>query len=253
LKRLLWTLAFGLAALGAEAEEVVLGLSRAEVPITATFNGSEILVFGAIKREQPIPEGAPLEVVVTIAGPQQPIEIRRKARRFGLWVNASSVRVGAAPSFYAVAATGRLGDVISETEDLRHQISIPRAMRTIGAVEDDPDAEAFVDALIRIRQQEGIYQVFDRGVALDEETLFRTAVFLPPRLMEGDYAARIFLLRDQNVIDRYETVIEVRKVGLERWLFNLSQGAPLVYGLMAVALAIVAGWAASAATRLLRG
>ena len=36
------------------AEEVVLGISHDEVAITATFDGSEILVFGAIKRETKI-------------------------------------------------------------------------------------------------------------------------------------------------------------------------------------------------------
>ncbi len=39
------------------AEEVVLGLSKKHVSITANFDGSEILIFGAVKREAPIPEG----------------------------------------------------------------------------------------------------------------------------------------------------------------------------------------------------
>ena len=38
-------------------EEVVLGLSQNRVAITANFDGSEILVFGAVKREASIPDG----------------------------------------------------------------------------------------------------------------------------------------------------------------------------------------------------
>ena len=41
-----------LPALG-QAEEVVLGLSRNNVAITANFDGSELLIFGAVKREEP--------------------------------------------------------------------------------------------------------------------------------------------------------------------------------------------------------
>lgn len=234
-------------------EEVVLGLSQEEIPITATFTGSEILVFGAVKRFGPLPEGPPLQVVVTIAGPQAPVEVRRKQRRFGIWVNTSSVRIGAAPSFYAVAASGTLPQVISETEDLRHQITIPRVMRTVGAVTDDPDAPEFTDALMRIRESEGVYQILENSVAFDDQTLFWTGVFLPPRLTEGEFTTRIFLTRDRKVIDQYETVIDVRKVGLERWLFTLAHEQPLVYGLMALALAAFAGWVASFATRVLRG
>ena len=41
----------------ASGEEIVLGMSQDEVAITATFDGSNILVFGAIKRESTIPNG----------------------------------------------------------------------------------------------------------------------------------------------------------------------------------------------------
>ncbi|MDG2379133.1 MAG: TIGR02186 family protein, partial [Tateyamaria sp.] len=52
----------------AAAETVVLGLSQNKVSITTNFDGSEILVFGAVKREKPIPKGSPLEVIVTVSG-----------------------------------------------------------------------------------------------------------------------------------------------------------------------------------------
>ena len=46
--------------------------------------------------------------------------------------------------------------------------------------------------------------------------------------------------------------IEVRKVGLERWLYRLAFDQPLLYGLMSLAVAVIAGWGASAAFRKLR-
>ena len=58
----------------ASGEEIVLGMSQDEVAITATFDGSNILVFGAIKRESAIPEGE-LGVIVTIAGPSEPVAV----------------------------------------------------------------------------------------------------------------------------------------------------------------------------------
>ncbi|MEO0371845.1 MAG: TIGR02186 family protein, partial [Pseudomonadota bacterium] len=70
------TLCLLLLALPARAEEVVLGLSQDEVAITATFDGSQILVFGAVKREEPIPAGPPLQVVVAASGPSEPLLVR---------------------------------------------------------------------------------------------------------------------------------------------------------------------------------
>src|SRR6056297_351190 len=239
-------------ALPARGEQVVLGLSQNEVAITANFDGSRILVFGAIKRETPIPEGPPLEVVVTVSGPSKPVTVRRKERVFGIWVNTDSVLVDSAPSFYAVATSGPLDTVLKDVEDLRHQVSIERAIRSVGAAMHIREAQAFADAVVRIREKNGLYKIVENSVAVDEQTLFRTAIDMPANLTEGEYSTRIFLTRDGNVISIYETTIDVRKVGLERWLYNLSRQQPFLYGLMSLAIAIAAGWGASAAFRILR-
>jgi uncharacterized protein (TIGR02186 family) len=234
------------------AEQVVLGLSRDNVAITTRFDGSDILIFGAVKRERPIPTDAPLEVIITVQGPSEPVMVRRKERRLGIWVNTAALEVDAAPSFYAVATTGPLREVLSDTEDLRHKISIDRAIRSVGAPQEIVDGASFTDAIIRIREAAGQYQQLEGQVALDQETLFRTEIVLPSDLTEGDYATRIFLTRNGSVIARHEGWINVRKVGLERWLFALSRQQPLLYGLMSLAIAIAAGWGASAAFQALR-
>lgn len=234
------------------AEEVVLGLSRDQVSITTRFEGSDILIFGAVKREQPIPDGPELDVIVTVQGPSEPVMVRRKANRFGIWINTDAVEVDAAPSFYAVASSGPLTEVLNDIEDLRHKVSIGRAIRSVGAPMNIENSASFTEALIRIRQGNGLYQRLDDQVAVDQQTLFRTAIRLPANLTEGDYATRIFLARGGEVISHFETTIDVRKVGMERWLFTLSREQPLVYGLMSLAIAIAAGWGASAAFRMLR-
>lgn len=237
---------------GAQAEEVVLGLSQEQVSITTRFEGSEIIIFGAVKREEPIPDGPELDVIITLVGPSEPVMVRRKANRFGIWINTDAVEVDAAPSFYAVASSGPLDQVLTAVEDLRHKISINRAIRSVGAPETISDTSSFTEALIRIRSENGLYQRLDDQVVVDQQTLFRTSISMPANLTEGDYAARIFLARGGAVLSQFETTIDVRKVGLERWLFTLSRQQPLVYGLMSLAIAIAAGWGASAAFRLLR-
>ena len=62
-------------------------------------------------------------------------------------------------------------------------------------------------------------------------------------------AAEFFLVRDRQVISSAATIIRVEKTGIERWLYNLSRNQPLIYGLMSVGLALLAGWLANAAFR----
>lgn len=187
------------------AEEIVLGLSADEVGITATFDGSDILVFGAIKRDAPIPSGSALDVIVAVTGPLTPVTMRKKDRRFGIWINSEVALIDAAPSFYAVATTGPLPEILRDTEDLRHSITIPRAIRSIG--NEVTDSAAFTEALIRIRTDEGLYSLLEGAVDLTEQTLFRSRIALPANLTEGRYDARIFLVRDGAVIDVFEAPI----------------------------------------------
>ena len=125
-------------------------------------------------------------------------------------------------------------------------------IRSVGAPQDIADSPAFTEALIRVREANGLYSLHEGTVQLAENTLFRTDVDLPANLVEGDYRTRFFLLRDRQVVAMTETAIYVRKVGLERWLYDLAQRQPAVSGVLALAIAALAGWAASTAFRLLR-
>jgi uncharacterized protein (TIGR02186 family) len=233
-------------------EMIVAGLSQNRVSITADFDGSEILIYGAVKREAPAPTDNPMEVIITVEGPSTDLVIRRKEKVAAIWLNRAAVKIDSAPSFYAVATTGPLGVILSNTEDQRHKITISRAIRAVGISAEADNAAGFVEALQRIRLKEDIYRVDQGAVEFVEETLFRTDVALPSNLTEGDYLVRIFLLRGGVVVDDQERVIGVSKAGLERFLFNLAHEQPFVYAAISLLLAAFAGWAASAGFRFLR-
>ena len=114
------------------------------------------------------------------------------------------------------------------------------------------DVVPYTAALIRLREANRLYRLDQGSVKLVDQTLFRADVRLPANLIEGDYKTRIFLLRDGRVIDVYRAPIEVRKVGLERWLYRMAFDQPLLYGLMSLAVAVAAGWGASGIFRKLR-
>jgi len=234
------------------SEQIVAGLSRDDVDITTSFDGSEIIIYGAIKRESRIPQGEPLDVIVVVEGPSQALTVRHKERRLGIWINTGRVSIGSAPSFYVVASTRPLHLILTPEEDQRYRVSIPLAMRAFAGPMEVEDAVPYTEALIRLRRAADLYRQDDGAVRLAEQTLFRADVRLPANLIEGYYSTRIFLLRDGKVIDTFRAPIEVRKVGLERWLYRLALGQPFIYGIMSLAIAVAAGWGASAAFRLVK-
>jgi uncharacterized protein (TIGR02186 family) len=247
-----------LTALPAAATEIIGALSQNRVSLTANFSGSEILIFGAIRRDpfeiwnDPTPQVSPFDVVIVIEGPRTPVTVWRKARRGGIWVNVESVTMPSVPSFYAVATTAPLHEILLPETDAQHRISAREAIRAEPIEARAPDPAVFSEALLRLREQGEQYLQLNRFVHLERGILFRATVQLPANLTEGAYTTRMYLLRDGYVVDQHRTAIFVRKDGLERWLHQLAYDQPLLYGILALVVALFAGWGASALFQYIR-
>ncbi|SLN52999.1 Putative transmembrane protein (Alph_Pro_TM) [Aquimixticola soesokkakensis] len=240
----LWLLALVAPALG--EEKVVASLSQNRVQITSDFAGSEILIFGAIKRDRPVTSDENLAVIVTVSGPLRHEVIRRKERRLGIWINVDATPLPRTPSFYVMTSTAPLADILPPELDEEWGISIDRAIAPTAAGTKERAA------LLRLREQADLYRAREGAIQLVDDTLFRVSVELPANLIEGGYQTRIFLLRDGALIDEQTANINVQKVGLERLLYNMAQQQALLYGALSLFIAIAAGWGASALFRYIR-
>ena len=246
---LIWLamIAFLATATARAEEKVVAGLSQHSVSLTTSFSGSQLFVYGSVKRVAPADDETPLQVIVTITGPVAPVEVRKKERTTGIWINGSAVRVDSAPSFYAVATTGPIRDILSYTDELRYRIGLDHVIQLIDPPEWAKDErEDYRKAVARIRETEGLYSIRPGTVTLLQNELFETRIKLPADLIEGDYSARIFLLRDKSVIDVFEDKIEVRRAGIGRFIYASAQDYPALYGIVSILVALIAGWLASA-------
>ena len=238
------TLLFACAQFAHAEDKVIAGLSQHSVSLTTSFTGSELFVYGAISAADK--DAAPLDVIVAITGPAQRVMVRKKERQFGIWINGKGVEVDAAPSFYAVATTGPFEKTLSYTEDQRHSIGLDRVIRLIDAPDWVQDQEEYRSAVARIREDQGLYSIQENTVTLIDNTLFETRIRLPANLVEGDYAARIFLLQNGEVLDTFEDKVEVRRAGFGRWIYTSAQEWPALYGIASILVALIAGWLASA-------
>ncbi len=252
LRILSFLLVFSASAISAQ-ETVIVGLSQSNVAITANFSGSDILVFGAVKRTGELPvDASPLDVIIVVEGPLQQVTVRRKEKKLGIWVNTDSVDIDAAPSFFTVATTAPLDDILPEELQREYAIGLEYAVR-LPEQDLDPETESFNEAIARIRVANGLYSEREGAVNFSADTLFDTDIELPANLIEGDYTTKIFLIRDQQIIGQTSVQISVRKTGIERWIYNLAHEQALLYGLLSLLVALVAGYGASEIFRRLKG
>ncbi len=237
------------ATIASAQETVVSELSQDGVSITATFDGSEIFLFGAIKRDAPVNVSAgKLDVIIEVSGPPTETLVRQKERKAIIWVNAESVEIDRAPSYYSIAATGPLEELVTESERSLRNLGLDYAVR----VADEADEE-FREAVIRLHQKNGTYASEITPITLTEETLFTTKLAMPVNVVEGEYTVKTMLVRDQQVISTATSTITVRKTGIEKWLYDLAHEQAFLYGVMSLVLALIAGYGASEIFRRIRG
>ena len=106
------------------------------------------------------------------------------------------------------------------------------------------DLEAFESGLLALRKRAGLYAENSRGVSIVENTLYSARIAIPSAVPVGDYDAQIFLIRQGRVIATTSKRITIGKSGFERAVYVARQDHSLLYGMTAVALALLFGWAA---------
>lgn len=247
-------LAAGLTSLPGKAcaEELVTDLSEHLVAIESTFTGTEILLFGAVEAESLEALRQPRDVVVVVRGPSERVIARRKARVGGIWLNYDARSFERVPAYYAVASTRPL-EAIADTEILeRHEIGAAN-LRFVtgddGVALTDKSLAPFRLALIRLKARAGLYRSQTGGVTFLGDTLFRANVAIPANVPVGNYTAEVYLFREGRLIHAQSSPLYVSKSGFERFVFNLANRHPTLYGFLAVIAALLAGWLAAEAFR----
>ena len=99
-------------------EAVQADVSARNVAVTSSFNGIEIVIFGAVDNsQQPSAESGFYNVLIVVEGVPGRIVVRRKNNVAGLWLNTSSASFDNVPSYYAIASTRPIDEIT--TEDFR--------------------------------------------------------------------------------------------------------------------------------------
>jgi len=221
----------------AQSAALVTDLSKHLISVTSSFTGTELLLFGTKD-----PGG---DVIVVVRGPDQPVVVRRKEKVVGIWLNQDAVEFDNVPGYYAVAASQPVNHMLPERTLRRLQIGAGNLRFRPRDDLTDARIKLYGDAVVRHRFRDGLYQPGNGQVNVIADTLFRANLEFPANVPVGNYTAQVFLVRDRQVVGAQSIPLYIKKTGLERAVFDLAQRQPLIYGLLAVILALVSGWLAA--------
>lgn len=221
--------------------QLIVDLSDHLVAITTGFTGTEVLLFGTTEGKG--------DVVVVVRGPESEVVVRRKARKLGIWVNDTEITFQGVPGYYAVATNRPLEAFLPERVAARHQIGVENLRFNALDDADPSETKAFRSALIRNKIRQNLFFAEPEYIAFLGNRLFRTDMRFPANAPVGTYIVQVFLVEDGEVVSAEITPLVVSKVGFEAGVFHFAHRHSLAYGVLAILIAVVAGWTASAVFR----
>ena len=232
------------ALLGQAKPTLVPDVSQRRVEIAYSFTGAELLLFGAILDPGGQRPRGRTDVAVVVKGPTQSILLREKARVAGVWVNAAELPYRSAPSFYAVASSRPVGALVDERTRAVYELGLG-SLQLSPASAAPPEVQArFQRGLVALKRRAGLYYEAPGAAEITGGVLYRARVKVPARVPVGRFTAETFLIRDGRVVAAAVRDIEIAKSGFERFVAIAAERTALAYGLAAVALSVLLGWAA---------
>jgi uncharacterized protein (TIGR02186 family) len=223
------------------AAPVVADLSKYVISIDSGFTGTDVLLYGAVEEEG--------DLVVVVRGPLERVTVRRKDRIAGIWINQDEVEFQDAPSYYMVASSRPLDEIAPRNFRELHQIGLDALRLTPSTARPEEEVQPFREALVRNRRRDGLYSDSISAMKFLSNRLFSTSVQFPANVPEGAYSAEVFLIRDGKVISAETTPLFINKTGF-LWQINYyAHNKPELYGIVAILVALFAGWIAAVAFR----
>lgn len=235
--------------IGAAEPRLVPDVSAERIDIVYSFTGVELLLFGAILYPGGRLPRERADVAVVLKGPVDSIIVREKRKVAGIWMNADSARFRSAPGFYAIASSRPLAQIIDQRTAAIYELGLDSLQLSPASGEMLAEQKRFEAGLVDLRRRGGLYAEDARGVEITDGVLYRARIAIPARVPVGRYTAETFLIRDGHVLAGAVREVEIGKSGFERFVATAAERWPFSYGLAAVAVSLLLGWAAAVAFR----
>jgi uncharacterized protein (TIGR02186 family) len=235
-------------------ESVEADVSARNVAVTSSFNGTEIVIFGAIDgSQQPSAESGFYDVIVVVEGVPSRLVVRRKGNVAGLWINTASATFDNVPSYYAVASTRPIDEIVPEEFRTLHGVGLKHLKYTPAVGQRHPlsneDLAEYREAIMRLKRKDGLYLDRPYGVTFTGKSIFRASILLPANVTVGPFDTRVYLFRDEKLLSRFTVRLTLEREGLERHLHAFAYRLPTLYGIVTVMIAVGAGLLASTVFR----
>jgi hypothetical protein len=203
-----------------------------QVSVRLFYRGTVLKVHADLPRQQP--------VAVVFEGAYGHVELKRSGRVWGvLWMTVGNVEFANVPTVYLVSTSGPLASLNSDAARERYGLGYEALATRAGG-----DRSLF-DEFVKLKEKTGLFSVQEGGVHFEPADSggvhLSASLLLSPKVPAGQYRIRLVGFDGDNAQCLGSLSVPVEHRGFVRALHDLAFEHGLLYGCIAVVIAVVAG------------
>lgn len=227
-----FTMVCGLAF--SAAADTSIKVDKSVVEISTFYNGTTIHASGQV------PPGA--EAVIRVSGRPENTHVKKKGKVGGLlWMNVGDLEFDNAPKVYMLYAANadmlQLGSAEYPMMALKDRIEIKP---------DGEDTAFLLKEFLRMKKKASVYAENADAVSYSSDGAsgrqYDVDLVIPPRMRPDDYSIEVFAVAGNKVIGTSTQELQIKQVGFPAQLTALAFDHSLLHGILAVLIAIAAGF-----------
>ncbi len=211
---------------------VVTHLPKDEIQVTTDYHGERLLIYGTVSPD--------CDVVVKLSSPRVPVTYARKDRVGIFWFTVGKITFQNVPWMFKIKSTRPLDEILSVREQIHRRLGKQGLISSIQC--PDPESSSFlIEEMIQNRISDQLYSFREGEIRRVKGNMFETSFFWPPKAPPGTYHVDTFAVRAGKVVSFESELVKVEKVGVEAWVSKLAIEHGLLYGVVAVVVAMACG------------
>ena len=245
-------LAFFLSAattVRAGGDRIPLNIEPDHIQVGFFYGGQKISV------RANVPAGD--NVLLKVKGATQKLDLKKKGKVFGfLWMNVGEVVYEEVPGLYIIRSSYKLADLAPANVLQQLEIGYD-ALKAKIVKAPDGDAGMLFGDLIKLKEGEGLFPIVEGVIRHSPmpggREQIATEFLLPPKAPVGEYLVELYGFKDGSGTLLGSGSITLEQDHLIRFITSMAGNHSLLYGCLAVMVAIVAGLLTGVIFRLGRG
>jgi len=206
--------------------------------IGAGYNGKHVHITGKIPSDA--------TSLIRVTSKPEHYNLKQKGRALGfLWMNLGSVEISKVPGVFLLYRSGGTPTHTNQQARQELDLGLEGLRKQAEIVAKGEDVDTLFDEYVKLKEKSGLYDVVDNAISYgpDEAGMktFNAFLTLPAALPPGTYDIEVFAIKDGIIDESVVKKIDAKEVGTPAWISTLAYKHGILYGVLAVMVAVLAG------------